>query len=120
SRSARRWHLPAAPGRSSAGAGFATRPNLRIVSPVLPQDRYDAERESEPETMNDGQTDLRILAETEIFHSLSGEALEEVRRLASRRRLEKREALYHQGDAAENFYVVIVGRLRATQTTAEG
>lgn len=28
--------------------------------------------------------------------------------------------LYHQGDAALNLYVVVVGRLRATQTTEEG
>lgn len=68
----------------------------------------------------DNQADLRILASTEIFRSLPGDALEEMRRSASRRRLAAREVLYHQGDPAANFYVIIVGRLRATQTTEAG
>mgnify|MGYP001552378440 CR=1 FL=1 len=70
--------------------------------------------------MTDSRTDIGILAGTEIFRSLPGEALEEVRRAASRRRLARKETLYQQGDAALNFYVVVVGRLRATQTTEEG
>lgn len=70
--------------------------------------------------MADGQTDLNILAGTEIFRSLPTEILDEVRRAASRRRIAKREVLYHQGDAAADLYVVIVGRLRATQTTPDG
>lgn len=67
-----------------------------------------------------GQTDLNILASTEIFRSLPSVTLEEVRRTAFRKRVAKKEALYHQGDEATNFYIVVVGRLRATQTTAEG
>jgi CRP-like cAMP-binding protein len=70
--------------------------------------------------MTESKTDIGILAGTEIFRSLPGEALDEVRRAASRRRLARKEVLYHQGDAAGTFYVVIVGRLRATQTTEEG
>lgn len=70
--------------------------------------------------MMDSQTDIGILAGTEIFRSLSGEILDEVRRAASSRRLARKEVLYHQGDAVRNFYVVVVGRLRATQTTEEG
>ncbi|MBN9065510.1 MAG: Crp/Fnr family transcriptional regulator [Rhizobiales bacterium] len=70
--------------------------------------------------MTDSKTDIGILAGTEIFRSLPGEALDEVRRAASRRRLARKEVLYHQGDAAGTFYVVIVRRLRATQTTEEG
>jgi len=70
--------------------------------------------------MMDGQMDIGILIDTEIFHSLPNEILDEVRRTASRRRLARKEVLYHQGDAARNFYVVVVGRLRATQTTEEG
>lgn len=67
-----------------------------------------------------GQTDLNILASTEIFRSLPNDTLEEVRLTAFRKRVAKKEVLYHQGDEATNFYVVVVGRLRATQTTAEG
>jgi len=70
--------------------------------------------------MTDSKTDIGILAGTEIFRSLPDEALDEVRRVASRKRLARKETLYEQGDAALNFYVVVVGRLRATQTTEEG
>jgi CRP-like cAMP-binding protein len=70
--------------------------------------------------MTDSKTDIGILARTEIFRSLSDEALDEVWRLATRKRLARREVLYHQGDVALNLYVVIVGRLRATQSTEEG
>ena len=70
--------------------------------------------------MMGGQTDLNILASSEIFGSLPTGTLDEVRRLAFRRRVAKREVLYHQGDTVANFYVVVVGRLRATQTTADG
>lgn len=70
--------------------------------------------------MTDGQADLNILAGAEIFRSLPGEAIDEVRRLAVRRRIARKAVLYHQGDAADNFYVVIVGRLRATQTAPDG
>jgi CRP-like cAMP-binding protein len=70
--------------------------------------------------VTNSQTDLDILGGTEIFRSLSSGSLDDVRLAASRRRIAAREVLYHQGDAARNFYVVIVGRLRATQTTQEG
>jgi CRP-like cAMP-binding protein len=70
--------------------------------------------------MTDNKTDIGILAGTEIFRSLPDEALDEVRRTAARKRLARKETLYEQGDAALNFYVVVVGRLRATQTTEEG
>lgn len=68
----------------------------------------------------DIQADLKILASTEIFRSLPSDTLDEMRRSASRRRLAKKEVLYHQGDVAQNFYVVVVGHLRATQTTEAG
>jgi CRP-like cAMP-binding protein len=74
----------------------------------------------EAQAMTDSKTDIGILARTEIFRSLSDEALDEVWHLATRKRLARKEVLYHQGDAALNLYVVIVGRLRATQATEEG
>lgn len=70
--------------------------------------------------MMEGQADLNILASTEIFRSLPMEAVDEARRLAVRKRIAKRRALYHQGDAVDSFYVVIVGRLRAIQTAPDG
>jgi CRP-like cAMP-binding protein len=76
--------------------------------------------ESEARAMTDSKTDIGILAGTEIFRSLPDETLDEVRRAASRKRLARKETLYQQGNAALNFYVVVVGRLRATQTTEEG
>jgi len=68
----------------------------------------------------DRQTDLSILASTEIFRSLPNETLDEARRLALRKRIPKGEVLYNQGDAVANFYVVVVGRLRVVQMTSEG
>ena len=70
--------------------------------------------------MTDGQADLNILAGTEIFRTLPVEAIDEVRRLAVRKRIAKRKVLYHQGDPVDSFYVVIVGRLRAVQTAPDG
>lgn len=67
-----------------------------------------------------GQTDLNILAGTEIFRSLPTEVIEEVRRLAVRKRIAKRTVLYYQGDAVDSFHIVIVGRLRAVQTAPDG
>ena len=70
--------------------------------------------------MMEGQADLNILAGTEIFRSLPVEAIDEIRRLAVRKRVAKRKVLYHQGDPVDSFYVVIVGRLRAVQTAQDG
>jgi CRP-like cAMP-binding protein len=84
------------------------------------QSRGACDRRPEARVMTDGQTDIGILAATEIFRSLPSEILDDVRRAASRRRLTRKEVLYHQGDAVRAFYVVVVGRLRATQTTEEG
>ncbi len=70
--------------------------------------------------MTEFQIDHSILASSEIFRDLPEEAIEEARRLAFRKRLEKREVLYHQGDDSERVYIVVVGRLRAAQTSAEG
>ncbi|MFC5386210.1 Crp/Fnr family transcriptional regulator [Aquamicrobium segne] len=70
--------------------------------------------------MADRDTDLNVLAGTEIFRSLPMEIIDEARRLAVRKRLSRREALYHQGDSADSFHIVIVGRLRAIQIAPDG
>lgn len=67
-----------------------------------------------------GQTDLNILAGTEIFRALSEEVIDEVRRSAVRKRIARKAVLFHQGDAVDSFHVVIVGRLRAIQTAPDG
>jgi CRP-like cAMP-binding protein len=63
---------------------------------------------------------LAILARTELFRGLETEALAAVDASASARRIAAGEDVLKQGDAAESVYVVVVGRLRVTQTTAEG
>lgn len=68
----------------------------------------------------DRETDLDILARTELFRALSREALDEVRRSSSRKRVGKGDVLFHQDEPVTTLYIVVVGRLRALQTTAEG
>jgi CRP-like cAMP-binding protein len=67
----------------------------------------------------DRQTDLDILAGTEVFRGLAPAALDEVRAAAFRKRVAKGAALFHQGDPVTTFYVVVVGRLKATQMGAD-
>jgi CRP-like cAMP-binding protein len=68
----------------------------------------------------DRQTDLNILLGSEVFRSLGDDVLDEALRLAFRKRLAKDEVLYHQGDAVTTFYILVVGRLRVSQTTVDG
>jgi CRP-like cAMP-binding protein len=44
----------------------------------------------------------------------------EARDTSFKRRLSTGEVLFNQGDSSSKFYIVIVGRLRATQTTSDG
>src|SRR5690606_7413808 len=99
---------------------------LFALSANIPQNRHKPASHgrqaspAEPRKMTEFQIDHSILASSEIFRDLPEEAIEEARRLAFRKRLEKREVLYHQGDDSERVYIVVVGRLRAAQTSAEG
>jgi CRP/FNR family transcriptional regulator, nitrogen oxide reductase regulator len=68
----------------------------------------------------DRQTDLSVLGSTDIFRGLSADVLDRIRATAHRRRLARDEVVFHQGDPATSFYVVVFGRLRVSQTTAEG
>jgi len=67
-----------------------------------------------------GTADQNILVRTDLFRGLSPESLRELRRSAVRRRLAPYDPVFHQGDPAETFYIVAEGRLRVTQTTADG
>jgi CRP-like cAMP-binding protein len=64
--------------------------------------------------------DLQILARTELFRGADNQTLIEARDTAFKRRLATGDVLFSQGDAASATYIVVVGRLRATQTTPDG
>jgi CRP-like cAMP-binding protein len=64
--------------------------------------------------------DLQILARTELFRGVDSVTLMEARDTSFKRRLSTGEVLFNQGDSSSKFYIVIVGRLRATQTTSDG
>jgi CRP-like cAMP-binding protein len=64
--------------------------------------------------------DIDILARSELFRGVALEALREVQAAASRRRFAAGETVFQQEDAAAMVYVVVVGRLRVTQTATDG
>jgi CRP-like cAMP-binding protein len=63
---------------------------------------------------------LAILERTELFRGADAETLRAVQAVTQRRRFSAGETVFRQGDQATTLYVVVVGRLRATQTTADG
>jgi CRP-like cAMP-binding protein len=66
------------------------------------------------------ELDLQILARTELFRGLDSSTLTEARDTSFKRRVAAGEVLFNQGDPSSTLYIVIVGRLRATQTTSDG
>jgi CRP-like cAMP-binding protein len=64
--------------------------------------------------------DLQILARTELFRGVDNRALVEARGTAFKKRLATGDVLFSQGDPTSAIYIVVVGRLRATQTTPDG
>jgi CRP-like cAMP-binding protein len=66
------------------------------------------------------ELDLQILARTELFRGVDSAILAEARDTSFKRRVAAGEVLFNQGDPLSTFYIVIVGRLRATQTTPDG
>ncbi|HET9903289.1 MAG TPA: Crp/Fnr family transcriptional regulator [Xanthobacteraceae bacterium] len=63
---------------------------------------------------------LAVLARTELFRGAPPETLRAVQSTSVRKRFATGETVFCQGDAATTLYVVVVGRLRATQTTPDG
>ena len=61
-----------------------------------------------------------VLEHSSVFQGLPAEALAEVAAKGTLRRLARRDVLFHQGDPAEEFAVVLEGRLKLTQVSAEG
>jgi CRP-like cAMP-binding protein len=66
------------------------------------------------------QRDIEILKRSELFAGVPTPVLAELQASSFRKRLAAGDVLFRQGDAVDTFYVVIVGRLRVTQTTPEG
>lgn len=64
--------------------------------------------------------DPSLLAELPLFSRLDGAALSDVLRLAASHRYQLGEAVFEQGQAADKFFVLLHGRLRVTQITAQG
>ena len=68
----------------------------------------------------DDQSDVEVLGRTELFRGAPLDLLAEVQRASFRKRFAAGEAIVRQGDPPATVYVVVVGRLRVTQTTLDG
>ncbi len=68
----------------------------------------------------DDQADVEMLGRTELFRDVPIDLLREIQRVAFRKRFGAGETVLQQGDVAATIYIVIAGRLRATQTTLDG
>lgn len=64
--------------------------------------------------------DIDILARSELFRGVPLEVLRELHAASFRRKFPAGETVFQQEDAVTTFYVVVVGRLRVTQTTLDG
>jgi CRP-like cAMP-binding protein len=64
--------------------------------------------------------DLAILERTELFRGVPAQTLAVAEAALSRRRVAAGETVFRQGDETTTLYIVLVGRLCATQTTADG
>jgi CRP-like cAMP-binding protein len=65
-------------------------------------------------------TILATLRHHHLFDRLPDQAFHEVCGLANLRRLESGDSLFHQGDAAERFYLVLEGQMKLIRTLPEG
>jgi CRP-like cAMP-binding protein len=66
------------------------------------------------------ENQLELLARSPLFRGASNEALQAALESARVAEVPKGIYLFHQGDKAEAFYVLIEGRARLSQLTAEG
>lgn len=55
-----------------------------------------------------------------LFDGMAGEEIDDILRTASSRRYTPGEAVFEQGQAADQFFILLFGRLRVTQVTPEG
>jgi CRP-like cAMP-binding protein len=63
---------------------------------------------------------LHHIAQTPPFQGLSPYELDAVRRAAHLRRVKRKNFFFHQGDQATCFYILVEGRIRLTEVTADG
>lgn len=68
----------------------------------------------------DAQSDVEMLARTELFRGAPAEALDEARSTLFRRHVAADTAVLRQGDAATSLYLLVTGRLRVIETTQDG
>lgn len=61
-----------------------------------------------------------LLESVDLFQGLDDDALGDVARCSTAYRIPKGEAIFCQGDEAGAFFILTEGRLKVTQTTAEG
>ena len=66
------------------------------------------------------QADVEMLGRTELFRGAPVDLLRDIQRAAFRKRFSAGDTVLQQGDAAATVYIVVAGRLRATQTTLDG
>src|SRR5262245_21715832 len=66
------------------------------------------------------QLDKSLVRSFGLFESISDEALENILSKARSRRVEKGQPVFTQGQAAEEFYVLLNGKLKVTQTAPTG
>jgi CRP-like cAMP-binding protein len=64
--------------------------------------------------------DIDILARSELFRGVPLDALREVQAVAFRKRFAAGDTVLRQDDAVATLYIVVVGRLRVTQTALDG
>ncbi len=64
--------------------------------------------------------DRAVLKKISVFAGLDDHALDYALQAARKRRVAQGDTVFHQGDEATSFFVLIDGRLKVTQTTPEG
>jgi CRP/FNR family transcriptional regulator, nitrogen oxide reductase regulator len=64
--------------------------------------------------------DLDLFAQTELFQGIPADALGTIQAAGARKRLAAGDVLFQQGDSATALFLVIAGRLRASQMTQDG
>lgn len=65
-------------------------------------------------------SDIGILNRADLFRGVPPEILEEIRAAGFLKHALQHDVIFHQGDEAATFYLILDGRLRATQSTPEG
>lgn len=63
---------------------------------------------------------VRLLAKTTFFHGMQKAEIEASLRYARRQQGEAGSYLFHQGDPAARYFVLLQGRIQLTQLTTEG